>query len=142
MPIESPAVVGAYFSSVSATVETTLPNYLLATPTYATPPYAFNTSIPVTLGEIVGSDLATSTYLPIVASIATGSTALPVLLDQYTVVTTDGQGDVITSTYHITEPSVVLGEPPGWNGVRTLRAPVTALGCSLFVAVCAAAWIF
>lgn len=139
---ESPTLVAAFFSSVSATVATTLPNYPLATPTYTTPPYALNTSVAAYLGEIVDSELATSTYLPILASPAVGATSLPVVSDQYTLIETNAQGETITSTYHLAEPSVVLGVPPGWSGARTLRAPVTALGVSCLVAVCAGARIF
>ncbi|KAF8553950.1 acid protease [Imleria badia] len=141
-PVESPASVSAFFSSASATLATILPNYLLPTPTYTTPPYAFNTSVPATLGEIVDSELATSTYLPIVVSPAIGATALPVVSDQYTLIATNAQGMVVTSTYHLTEPTVVLGEPPGWSGTRGLRAPVGVLGMSLVAGVCAGVWIF
>ena len=141
-PVESPAIVAEFFSSVSATFPTTLPNYLLATPTYTTPPYAFNTSVAATLGEIVDSELATSTYPPIAVTPAIDPTALPMLYDQYTLTATNAQGQVVTSTYHLTESSAVLGEPPGWSGARTRRAPVAALGISLLAAVCAGVWIF
>jgi hypothetical protein len=141
-PVESPAVVVSFLSSVSATYPTTLPNYLLATPTYTTPPYTFNTSVPAPLGEIVDSELGTSTYPPMVVSPTIGATALPMLSDQYTLIGTNAQGEVVTSTYHLTESSAVLGEPPGWSGARTRRAPVAALGISLLAAVCAGVWIF
>jgi len=141
-PVESPALVSSYFSSVSATFPTTLPNYLLPTPTYTTPPYTFNTSIAATLGEVVDSELATSTYSPIVVSPTIAATALPMVSDQYTLVGTNAQGQIITTTYHLMEPTVVLGEPPGWSGARTLRAPVSALGVSLLAGVCAGIWIF
>lgn len=140
-PVESSGILASFFSSASATVATTLPNYLLATPTYTTPPYAFNTSVTATLGEIVDSELATSTYLPMLASPAIDATALPVVSDQYTLIATNAQGQLVTSTYRLTVPSVVLGVPPGWSGVRTLRAPVAALGISL-VGVCTGVWIF
>lgn len=141
-PVESPAFVSAFFSSESATLATTLPNYPLQTPTYTTPPYAFNTSVAATLGEIVDSELATSTYPPMVVSPAIGATALPMVSDQYTLIATNAQGSLITSTYHLTEPTVVLGEPPGWSGSRTLRASVAALGISLLAGVCAGVWLF
>ena len=137
MPVESPAVVASFFSSVSATVATTLPNFVLATPTYTTPPYAFNTSVPATLGEIVDSELATSTYWPLAVS-----PALPTLFDAYTLIETNSQGQVVTSTYHLTEPSVVLGEPPGWSGARMLHTSIAALCISLLVAICASVWVF
>ncbi|KAG8213028.1 hypothetical protein J3R82DRAFT_11420 [Butyriboletus roseoflavus] len=138
-PVESPAFIASFFSSASATVATTLPNYLLATPTYTTPPYAFNTAVAATLGEIVDSELGTSTYLPMFASATTGTTALPVVSDQYTLIATNAQGQVVTSTYYLTQPSVVLGVPPGWSGAGALRAPV---GISLLAAVCGGVWIF
>lgn len=141
-PVEPPATVSAFFASESATLATTLPNYVLATPTYTTPPYAFNTSVGATLGEIVDSELGTSTYLPMVVSPAIGATVLPKVSDQYTLIETNSQGLTITTTYHLMQPTVVLGEPPGWNGAMMLRVPVTPLGMSLLVAVCAGVWIF
>ncbi|KAF9237664.1 aspartic peptidase domain-containing protein [Melanogaster broomeanus] len=68
------------------TVATTLPNYVLATPTFSTPPYAFNTSVPATLGEVVPSELATSTYKPILVTPAIGATELPRVSDAYTLI--------------------------------------------------------
>ncbi|KAI9566758.1 acid protease [Boletus coccyginus] len=141
-PVEPPALVLSYFSSVSATFPTTLPNYLLPTPTYTTPPYTFNTSIAATLGEVVDSELATSTYSPMVVSPAIAATVLPMVSDQYTLTETNAQGQLITTTYHLMEPTVVLGVLPGWGGARTLRAPVSELGVSLLAAVCAGVWIF
>jgi len=140
-PVESPAFVSSFFSAASATVATMLPNYILPTPTFTTPPYAFNTSVPATLGEIVLSELATSTYEPILVTPAVGVNELPKVSDAYTLIVTDAQGDVLTSTYHITQPSVVLGLPPGWSGARTLHAPYVGLGIPILAAVCAGAWI-
>jgi hypothetical protein len=140
-PVQSPAQVSSFFSSASSIVATTLPNYPLPTPTYTTPPYAFNTSIVAVFGEIVDAELATSTYLPILVSPTFNASALPVVSDQYTLIATNANGEVVTSTYHLTQPSVVLGEPPGWSGAGMLRAPVAALGMSLLAAVCAGIWI-
>ncbi|KAF9223433.1 acid protease [Gyrodon lividus] len=141
-PVESPAFVSSFFSAASATVATMLPNYILPTPTFTTPPYAFNTSILASLGEVVPSELATSTYEPILVTPAMGATELPKVSDGYTLIVTDAQGDVVTSTYHITQPSVVLGLPPGWSGARTLHAPYVGLGISILASVGAGAWIF
>ncbi|KAF8135033.1 acid protease [Boletus edulis] len=141
-PVEPPALVSSYFASVSATLATALPNYPLPTPTFTTPPYVFNTSVPAALGEIVDSELATSTYPPLVASPAIGATGLPQVSDRYTLIATKADGELVTSIYHLTEPSVALGEPPGWSGAGTLRAPVTALGISLFAAVWAGVQLF
>src|ERR1700733_14094728 len=43
--IETPEAVSAFLSSESATLATTLPNFILSTPTYTTPLYTFNTSV-------------------------------------------------------------------------------------------------
>ncbi|KAI6105209.1 hypothetical protein EDD16DRAFT_1714004 [Pisolithus croceorrhizus] len=66
--VELPMVVSAFLSSASVIVATTLPNYILATPSCTVQPYMFNTSVPVMFGEIVASELATSTHTPILVS--------------------------------------------------------------------------
>ncbi|CDO73707.1 hypothetical protein BN946_scf185015.g35 [Trametes cinnabarina] len=50
-PVPPPASASAFFASYSATVPTTLPNFLLATPTFSTPAYTFNASVHATAGE-------------------------------------------------------------------------------------------
>ncbi|KAI6013505.1 acid protease [Pisolithus microcarpus] len=110
-----------------ATVATTLPNYVLATPSYTTPPYTFNTSVPATFGEIVASELATSTYAPILVS--------PTVYDAYTMVYTNSEGQSVTSTYHVSDPTTALGVPPGWSGAHVIGIPYFGLGISLFIAV-------
>lgn len=139
--VESPTVVSAFFSSISATVATTLPNYVLATPSYTTPPYAFNTSVPATFGEIVASELATSTYAPILISPTFNASALPKVYDAYTLVYTNSEGQSITSTYHVSNPSTALGVPPGWSGAHALGIPYLGLGTSLFITVSSAVWV-
>ncbi|KAI6133594.1 acid protease [Pisolithus croceorrhizus] len=139
--VESPTVVSAFFSSVSATVATILPNYVLATPSYTTPPYAFNTSVPATFGEIVASELATSTYAPILISPTFNASALPKVYDAYTLVYTNSEGQSVTSTYHVSNPSTALGVPPGWSGANALGIPYLALGTSLFITVSSAIWV-
>lgn len=133
--IESPTVVSAFLSSVSATVATTLPNYVLATPSYTTPPYTFNTSVPATFGEIVASELATSTYAPILVSPTVNASALPKVYDAYTMVYTNSEGQSVTSTYHVSDPTTALGVPPGWSGAHVIGIPYFGLGISLFIAV-------
>ncbi|KIJ62783.1 hypothetical protein HYDPIDRAFT_113882 [Hydnomerulius pinastri MD-312] len=140
--VESPSAVSSFFSAASATVATTLPNYIMSTPTFTTPPYAFNTSVPANFGEIVDSELATSTYKPVIGTPGVEATALPKVSDAYTLVVTDAMGDVVTSTYHISQPSVVLGLPPGWSGAQTLRMPYLGLGLSMLAAASAGTWIF
>ncbi|KIM56909.1 hypothetical protein SCLCIDRAFT_1219943 [Scleroderma citrinum Foug A] len=139
--VESPTSISAFLSSVSVTVATTLPNYVLATPSFTTPPYTFNTSVPATYGEIVPSELATSTYAPILITPSANLSALPVVSDAYTLTYTDAKGDAVTTTYHISDPSNPLGVPPGWNGARSVRIPFMGLGTSFLVVAATAAWI-
>ncbi|TFK47833.1 acid protease [Heliocybe sulcata] len=128
-PVESPAQVSALLSSASATVATTLPNYLLPTPSYTTPAFIFNTSISASIGQIVTSDLATSTYSPILAAPAANLSAIPTVSPSptlLTVVTTDGSGQVITLTSTAATASVTLGVPYGWSASASsrLHAPI------------------
>lgn len=139
--VESPTSISAFLSSVSATIATTLPNYVLATPSFTTPPYTFNTSVPATYGEIVPSELATSTYAPIFITPSANLSALPVVSDAYTLIYTDAKGDAVTTTYHVSDPSNPLGVPPGWSGARSVRIPFIGLGSSFLVVATTAAWI-
>ncbi|KAI5989635.1 acid protease [Pisolithus orientalis] len=139
--VESPTAVSAFLSSVSATVATVLPNYVLATPSYTTPPYTFNTSVPATFGEIVASELATSTYFPILASPTVNASALPKVYDAYTTIYTNSEGQSVTSTYHVSDPTTALGVPPGWSGAQALGIPYFGLSSSLFITVTTAVWI-
>ncbi|KAH7927926.1 acid protease [Leucogyrophana mollusca] len=141
-PVESFAALESFFSVESATIATTLPNYLLATPTYSTPAYAFNTSVAAAFGEIVSSELATSTYVPIVGTQSVNASALPKVSDAFTFIVTEADGAVITSTYHVSQPSVVLGVPPGWSGAGILRAPGVGLCLSLLATLVFAGRMF
>lgn len=142
-PVESPAEVEAFFSSVSAGVPTTLPNYPIPTPSYTTPPYAFNTSVPASIGEIVDSELATSTYSAIIGTLITNATAIPKVADAVTYVYTNSAGVTYTSTSTIAQPSVTLGLPPGWNGASSLRVPhlLLILSCVLWTLLAAFAGV-
>ncbi|KAK0235906.1 aspartic peptidase A1 [Armillaria nabsnona] len=134
---ESAASISSFLSSASATVATALPNSLLSTPTYTTPPYTFNTSISAPTGGIVSTELANSTYSPIFAQFATNISAMPTIaptdtLETYIITDTSGVVTTITSTASVT--SVTLGIPPGWtSGVASLHAPLsrTRLLCFL-----------
>ncbi|KAG1859417.1 aspartic peptidase domain-containing protein [Suillus tomentosus] len=106
------SVVKSSLSSKSVTVATTLPNFVLSTPTYTTPPYALNTSVPAIYGEIV-------TYSPLIGTLAVNATALPQVTGAYTLFVTNSNGAVVTSTYHISQPFVTLGVPPGWNSAAS-----------------------
>ena len=114
--IQSPSVISAFFSTASATVATTLPNSLLATPAYSTPPYAFNTSVPASIGAIVTSDLATSTYSPLLRHAQLNTSALPTAAPSPTLATfiiTDPSGVIHTSTSTAPVVTVTLGVPYG-----------------------------
>jgi hypothetical protein len=123
---ESPDMVSSFLSAASATIATTLPNFPLVTPTPTTPPYVFNTSVPVSLGEVVPSDLATSTYSPIVGVNFFNASALPTISPSPTLVTltvTNSDGMLSTTVATLT-PSITLGVPPGWNRGTALRTPL------------------
>ncbi|KAG6900686.1 hypothetical protein C0993_004996 [Termitomyces sp. T159_Od127] len=139
---ETPDSLSLVFSSLSATIATTLPNYLLPTPTYKTPPYAFNTSVGHLPQGIATSGLATSTYHPILdIHSSVNATVLPEITPAPSLVTfivTNTAGSVVTTTSTVVEPSVTLGVPPGWNAgtpFRTTSLTVTLLGSVL-------PWIF
>lgn len=126
---ESAASISSFLSAASATVATALPNSLLSTPTYTTPPYTFNSSISAPTGGIVSTELANSTYSPIFAQFATNISAMPTIaptdtLETYIITDTSGVVTTITSTASV--PSVTLGIPPGWtSGVASLHAPLS-----------------
>jgi hypothetical protein len=125
----TPSAVSSLLSSLSATVATTLPNFPLSTPSYTTPAYAFNTSVPAQVGKIVSSGLATSTYSPIMEYSAFNVSALPTVSPSPTLFTfllTDASGLIHTSTSTRSVPSVMLGVPPGWSAGSALRTSFVA----------------
>lgn len=128
---DTPDSLASVLSSLSATVATTLPNFPLATPTYTTPAYAFNTSVSHAAKGIVTSGLATSTYQPIIGLQSMfNATALPALTPSPTLVTlvvTNSAGFIVTSTSTFTDPEVTLGVPPGWNAGSVLRTSFFAV---------------
>ena len=118
---ESPQNISSYLSSASATIATTLPNFPLATPSPTTLSYIFNASVSASLGEIALSEHATSTYSPIVGPDFYNASALPTISPSptvTTVVTTNSAGLSTTFTQAITQASITLGVPPGWNSSR------------------------
>src|SRR5712691_2241513 len=125
----SPASLSALFSSLSLTVPTTLPNFLVPTPTYTTPPYVFNASVPTSV--VAMSDLATSAYSPLIVGVLNGVTqtlnltTLPEATPTPTAATfllTDSNGVVYTSVSALPVSTVVLGRPPGYSSaVATLK---------------------
>lgn len=140
-PVQPFSVVESSLSSESATVATTLPNFVLSTPTYTTPPYAFNTSVPAVYGEIVQSELATSTYSPLIGTLAVNATALPQVTGAYTLFVTNSNGAVVTSTYHISQPLVTLGVPPGWNSAASRSISGVGLAIPILITLVAGTWI-
>jgi hypothetical protein len=137
---ESPYLVSSILSSESATIATTLPNFPIATPSYTTPPYTFNTSIPASAGEIVYSELATSTYSPILGTLSAhrvNASAFPTISPSPSLITfliTDSSGVIHTSTSTVVHPSVTLGLPGSNSGIA-LDVPfaIMALSSSLIV---------
>ncbi|KAI0077907.1 acid protease [Panus rudis PR-1116 ss-1] len=140
-PLRSPAStstpdplssISAFFSSISGTIGTTLPNFPLPTPsTFSLPAYTFNTSSPIphpTPGLIVSSGLATSTYVPVLGTHHMNVSAIPTLSPSPTLATfllTDAQGHVSTSVSTASLASVTLGTPPGWtSGGVSLRSVI------------------
>ncbi|KAF5359403.1 hypothetical protein D9756_003391 [Leucocoprinus leucothites] len=112
----SPQTMTAF--TPQTTIQADLPNSLIPTPTFTTPAYAFNTSVPATIGGIVQSGLATSTYSPILAHVqaTTGFNAsvLPTISPSPSVTTITTNG--ITTTSAVSSTPLHLGVPPGWSG--------------------------
>ena len=126
----SPASLSALFSALTLTVQTTLPNFVVPTPTLTTPPYIFNSSVPTSV--LAQSDLATSTYSPLIEEIVGGTvvklnvTTLPVVKPVPTLATfilTDASGAVHTTVSPLPTSSVVLGRPPGYNSSGEMLRP-------------------
>ncbi|XP_006459350.1 hypothetical protein AGABI2DRAFT_218475 [Agaricus bisporus var. bisporus H97] len=115
------------------TIDTTLPNFLVPTPTFTTPPYTFNTSVPASLGGIVSSGLASSTYRPILveasATMGFNASAIPTVSPAPIVVTVT-MSDGKTSVTTLSNAKVTLGVPPGSSGAIGVEVPD-----SLFYAV-------
>ncbi|KAL7279207.1 hypothetical protein ACG7TL_007047 [Trametes sanguinea] len=144
-PIPPPASASAFFASYSATVPTTLPNFLLATPTFTTPTYTFNASVSAHTGELVATGLATSTYAALFGTRGhPNATALPTITPSPTVVTfviTDTSGRTLTSVSTASQASITLGVPAGWK-VSAARAGSgrSRGGVALGLVLCALVW--
>ncbi|KAI0313749.1 acid protease, partial [Amylostereum chailletii] len=130
------SALNALFSSLSLTVATNLPNSLVPTPTFTTPPYLFNTSVPTASPDM--TDLATSTYEPLLLRGHLTASTLPQRAPvEETLTLTDSRGAVFTTTT-VPTSSQVLGEPPGWtsSGMRTSAGSVPLLVSLIVSAVC------
>lgn len=126
--VESADAVSKFLSSESATLATTFPNFVVPTPTYTTPPYMFNSSVSAPANGIVPSGLATSTYSALLESHHSNVTALPTIAGLPTLATlvlTDSSGYIHTTTSIIVQPSVTLGEPPGWSAATSMNIPLS-----------------
>ncbi|KJA26326.1 hypothetical protein HYPSUDRAFT_64051 [Hypholoma sublateritium FD-334 SS-4] len=132
---QTPADILSFISSASATVATTLPNFLLPSPTFTTPPYAFNTSVSASVGGIVTTGLANTTYSAIFGQKAslTNVSALPAITPPPLVVTlvvTNSLGATTTTTVSRPMMSVTLGLPSASAGSAGATAPLTTLSLS------------
>lgn len=118
--------MSAFFSSESATVATTLPNFVLATPTYTTPPYAFNTSVTVKVGGTVLSELATSTYTPILKGLEASSIPMISMNPSVQTFIVTQSGETMTQTSVASTNTLPLGVPyAGWKGAGfALSVPI------------------
>ena len=135
---QDPTFVSSFFSVNTGTIATTLPNSLLSPPSYTTPPYALNTSVTVEPGEIVDSELGTSTYSPMIGTKATPNpTAIPMVTmspDVVTLIVTNS-GGVSTTVSTAEDNEQTLGVPYGWSSgsVGRFAAPSLFITASSFL---------
>ena len=123
-------VVSSYFSANTKTIATTLPNSLLSPPSYTTPPYAFNTSVTAEPGQVVQSELGTSTYSPVIGTTPTPQpTSIPMVTFSPSLVTVifTNHGNVSTTVSTAVEDQVTLGVPYGWTSGSCGRYSVPSL---------------
>ena len=121
---QDPTFVSSFLSAHTATIATTLPNSLLSPPSYTTPPYALNTSVTVEPGEIVQSELGTSTYSPMIGTRATPRpTAVPLVTLSPNVITliVTSNGGVSTTVSTAEDNEETLGIPYGWKSGSAAR---------------------
>jgi hypothetical protein len=121
-------------SSAATTIATTLPNFLVPTPTYTTPPYIFNTGVEPYLGEVVLSELAVSTYSPLFGTLPPSITSIPTIAPPtsvFTFVTTDAAGGITTTIYTASAVPVVLGRPPNASVRENVLGHSIVVSCVL-----------
>ncbi|KAF9500128.1 acid protease [Pleurotus eryngii] len=140
-PVDAVSSMLQFISGIS-TVATTLPNFPLPTPTFTTPPYAFNTSVSTSNGGIVFSGLATSTYRPVLGGPnGVNASAIPTISPKpvlQTLILTNAQGLLTTSTKTLEEPTVTLALPPGWNAASHPQIDIFAM---LFMFALSCTWL-
>lgn len=143
--VETPAELEAYFSEISTVVPTTLPNFLVPTPTFSTPPYLFNASVTAFPGEIVASGLATSTYAAVLEPHHLNASGIGVISPsptRYTFLVTGPAGQVSTSISTVAAPSVALGTPPGWTGAASPTAHPHTFFVALLALLCSTIFFY
>ena len=133
---QSPADIDSYLSAYSATIHTTLPNYLLPTPSFSTPPYTFNTSVTAVRGGIVPSGLSNTTYSPILGekTVLDNVSALPTISPPPSVITltVTESGRLSTTTKTILAPSIRLGLPSSSVTIQLDGLVLLFLICTFF----------
>jgi len=134
---QSTADIASFLSANSATLTTTLPNYILSTPTFTVPTFALNSSVSASIGAIVSSGLANSTYNAIFGerTSLTNFSALPAITpppNVVTIVVTNPAGDVSTTISFRSMAAVTLGLPAGWSTGSILQVP-TSMGLVPYV---------
>jgi hypothetical protein len=139
-PVEPPTSVSSFLAAAGATVATTLPNFFMPTPTPSRVPYALNASVPARAGAVVSSDLAVSTYRPLLRSAASAVSraSMPVVAPApsvVTIVSTNAGGVTFTSTSHLPVPSIALGRIPGATSAGARVLPAGLLSVSFFAAL-------
>ncbi|KDR76212.1 hypothetical protein GALMADRAFT_247475 [Galerina marginata CBS 339.88] len=135
---QTPDAILSFLSANSAAVATTLPNFILPPPTFTTPPYALNTSVSASIGGIVSSGLANSTYTALfgLKTALANVSALPMITPPpavVTVITTNSAGSVSTSVSVRSMAPVVLGLPSGSTALRVVLTPGVALIASILL---------
>jgi len=134
---QSPADINSYLSAYSATIPTTLPNYLLPTPSFSAPPYTFNTSVTAIQGGIVSSGLSNTTYSPILGekTVLDNISALPTISPPPSVITltVTESGRLSTTTKIILAPSIRLG-------LASSSVTIQSDGLILFLLLCTSIW--
>ncbi|CAA7266854.1 unnamed protein product [Cyclocybe aegerita] len=145
---QPPDSILSFLSANTATVATTLPNFLLPTPSFTTPPLALNTSVSASVGGLVSSGLANATYSALFAqrTSLTNVSALPRITPSASVITlvvTGSAGDVSTTVSTASLAAVTLGLPPGWSAGSSLTTPVVGtmvLPCILVIWTLLSSW--
>ncbi|KAF8269569.1 aspartic peptidase domain-containing protein [Lactarius quietus] len=115
----SPASLSAFFSSLSLTVPTTLPNYVVPTPNLTTSSYIFNTSVHSCYRSVRPCDV--DVFAPYRE--CCGGVTSPLVVTALPVVTPERY-----AASALTTSSVALGRPPGYNSANRIVEPCSVKG--------------